>query len=82
MSDRSRFLLDENRIPKAWYNVNADMPTPPTPVLHPGTMEPVTPEFLSVLFPMNIVMQEVTTQRWVRSPSRCGRSTGSGARRR
>jgi len=68
MSDRSRFLLDETRIPKAWYNVNADLPVPPTPVLHPGTMEPVTPDFLSVLFPMNIVMQEVSPERWVEVP--------------
>jgi len=68
MSDRSRFLLDESRIPKAWYNVAADLPTPPTPVLHPGTMEPVTPEFLSVLFPMNIVMQEVSPERWIEIP--------------
>ena len=68
MSDRSRFLLDESRIPKAWYNVSADLPTPPTPVLHPGTMEPVTPDFLSVLFPMNIVMQEVSPERWIEIP--------------
>ncbi len=68
MSDRSRFLLDETRIPKAWYNVNADLPVPPTPVLHPGTMEPVTPDFLSVLFPMNIVMQEVSPERWIEIP--------------
>ena len=68
MSDRSRFLLDETRIPKAWYNVNADMPTPRTPVLHPGTMEPVTPDFLSVLFPMNLVMQEVSPERWIEIP--------------
>ena len=68
MSDRSRFLLDESRIPKAWYNVSADLPTPPTPVLHPGTMEPVTPDFLSVLFPTNIVAQEVTPERWVEIP--------------
>jgi tryptophan synthase beta chain len=68
MAERGRFLLDESRIPKAWYNVNADMPTPRTPVLHPGTMEPVTPEFLSVLFPMNLVMQEVTPERWVEVP--------------
>ena len=68
MTERGRFLLDESRIPKAWYNVNADLPVPPTPVLHPGTMEPVTPEFLSVLFPMNLVMQEVTKERWVEVP--------------
>ncbi|MBK9968824.1 MAG: TrpB-like pyridoxal phosphate-dependent enzyme [Holophagales bacterium] len=68
MIERGRFLLDESRIPKAWYNVNADLPVPPTPVLHPGTMEPVTPDFLSVLFPMNLVMQEVTKERWVEVP--------------
>jgi tryptophan synthase beta chain len=68
MSDRTRFDLEQSRIPKAWYNINADMPVPPTPVLHPGTMEPVTPEFLNVLFPMNIVAQEVCQDRWVEIP--------------
>ncbi|MCM3877358.1 MAG: TrpB-like pyridoxal phosphate-dependent enzyme [Thermoanaerobaculia bacterium] len=68
MSDAGRFLLDESRLPKAWYNMNADLPVPPSPVLHPGTMEPVTPDFLSVLFPMSIVMQEVTPERWVEIP--------------
>jgi tryptophan synthase beta chain len=68
MSDRSRFLLDESRIPKAWYNVNPDLPGGPTPVFHPGTREPVTPDFLSVLFPMNLVMQEVSQERWVEIP--------------
>ncbi len=68
MSDRTRFQLDQSRLPKAWYNINADMPVPPTPVLHPGTMQPVTPDFLGVLFPMNIVMQEVCQDRWVEIP--------------
>jgi tryptophan synthase beta chain len=68
VSESGRFLLDESRLPKAWYNMNADLPVPRTPVLHPGTMEPVTPDFLSVLFPMNIVMQEVTPERWVEIP--------------
>ena len=68
MAETVRFQLDESLLPKAWYNVNADMPVPPSPVLHPGTMEPVTPDFLSVLFPMNIVMQEVTLERWVEIP--------------
>ena len=68
MSETGRFLLDESRLPKAWYNVNADMPVPPSPVLHPGTMEPVTPDFLSVLFPMSIVMQEVSPERWIEIP--------------
>jgi tryptophan synthase beta chain len=63
-----KFLLDESQIPKAWYNINADMPVPPQPVLHPGTMKPVTPDFLSVLFPMNIILQEVSTERWVEIP--------------
>jgi tryptophan synthase beta chain len=68
MSDHTRFQLDQSRLPKAWYNINADMPVPPTPVLHPGTMQPVTPDFLGVLFPMNIVMQEVCQDRWVEIP--------------
>ena len=68
MSDRTRFELEQSRIPKAWYNINADMPVPPTPVLHPGTMQPVTPEFLNVLFPMNIIQQEVSQERWIEIP--------------
>ncbi len=64
-----RFLLDETKVPKAWYNVNADMPVPPQPVLHPVTLEPVTPEFLSVLFPMSIIGQEMSGERWVEIPA-------------
>ena len=52
MSDRTQFLLDESQIPKAWYNINADLPVPPHPVLHPGTLEPVTSDFLGVILPM------------------------------
>ncbi len=63
-----KFLLDESQLPKAWYNINADMPVPPAPVLHPGTMEPVTPDFLSVLFPMSLIMQEVSTERYIEIP--------------
>lgn len=68
MADQHKFLLDESKLPKAWYNINADMPVPPQPVLHPGTMEPVTPDFLSVLFPMSLIMQEVSTDRWIEIP--------------
>jgi tryptophan synthase beta chain len=68
MSDQYKFLLDESRIPAAWYNINADLPVPPEPVLHPVTMEPVTPDFLSVLFPMNIILQEVSPDRWIEIP--------------
>ena len=68
MRDQCKFLLDESKLPKAWYNINADMPVPPQPVLHPGTMQPVTPDFLSVLFPMSLIMQEVSTERWIEIP--------------
>jgi tryptophan synthase beta chain len=68
MSDQHKFLLDESKLPKAWYNINADMPVPPQPVLHPGTLEPVTPDFLSVLFPMNLIMQEISPDRWIEIP--------------
>jgi len=63
-----KFLLDESRLPKAWYNINADMPVPPAPVLHPGTKEPVTPDFLAVLFPMALIMQQVSPERWIEIP--------------
>ncbi|MGE5124066.1 MAG: TrpB-like pyridoxal phosphate-dependent enzyme [Acidobacteriaceae bacterium] len=69
MNDRTRFLLNEMDIPKYWYNINADNPTPPTPVLNPQTLEPVTPEFLSVLFPMDLIMQEISTERFIEIPS-------------
>lgn len=68
MSDQTRFTLNESDLPKFWYNINADSPVPPTPVLHPGTMEPVTPDFLSVLFPMDLIMQEVSTERHIEIP--------------
>jgi tryptophan synthase beta chain len=69
VSDRHAYMLDEEKLPTAWYNMNADMPVPPQPVLHPGTLEPVTPEFLSVLFPMSLIMQEVSRDRWIEIPS-------------
>jgi tryptophan synthase beta chain len=69
MSEQTRFLLNESDIPKFWYNINADNPVPPSPVLNPQTMEPVTPDFLSVLFPMDLIMQEVSTERYIEIPS-------------
>lgn len=66
--DDTKILLGEKDLPKAWYNINADMPVPPQPVLHPGTMQPVTPDFLSVLFPMNLILQEVSGERWIEIP--------------
>ncbi|MCP5094289.1 MAG: TrpB-like pyridoxal phosphate-dependent enzyme [Chloroflexi bacterium] len=68
MEKQTKYLLDESKLPKTWYNINADMPVAPQPVLHPGTMEPVTPDFLSVLFPMNLIMQEVSTDQYIEIP--------------
>lgn len=68
MTDQTRFLLNESDLPKFWYNVNADNPVPPTPVLHPATLEPVTPDFLSVLFPMDLILQEISTERYIEIP--------------
>ncbi|MGA7192478.1 MAG: TrpB-like pyridoxal phosphate-dependent enzyme [Anaerolineales bacterium] len=68
MSDQTRFLLNESDLPKFWYNVMADSPVPPTPVLHPGTLEPVTPDFLSVLFPMDLILQEISKERYIEIP--------------
>src|SRR5512139_3594395 len=65
---QTRFLLNETDIPRSWYNINADMPVPPAPVLHPGTLEPVTPDFLAVLFPMDLIMQEVSSERYIDIP--------------
>ncbi len=68
MSETTRFTLHENDLPKQWYNILADSPVPPQPVLHPGTKEPVTPDFLSVLFPMEIIQQEVSRERFIDIP--------------
>ena len=68
MDSRYKYVLDEEKLPKAWYNINADMPVPPEPVLHPQTLEPVTPDFLSVLFPMSLIGQEVSTERYIEIP--------------
>src|SRR5215204_6746270 len=68
MTDQTRFLLNESDLPKSWYNINADSPVPPAPVLHPGTLEPVTPDFLSVLFPMDLILQEISTERYIEIP--------------
>lgn len=68
MSEKTRFILQESDIPRAWYNINADSPVPPTPVLHPGTKEPVTPDFLSVLFPMSLILQEISKDRYIDIP--------------
>ena len=68
MSDSIKYLLDEKDIPKHWYNIAADLPEPPAAVLHPGTMQPVGPDDLAPLFPMAIIMQEVSTEREIEIP--------------
>jgi tryptophan synthase beta chain len=68
MSERTRFMLDEKDIPKAWYNINPDMPVSPGPVLHPATKEPVTPDFLAALFPMRFIMEAVSGDRFIEIP--------------
>src|SRR5664279_4892105 len=68
MLEQTRFVLSQNDLPKFWYNVNADSPVKPAPVLHPGTREPVTPDFLSVLFPMELILQEISTERYIQIP--------------
>ncbi len=68
MSEMIRFLLSEADIPRFWYNVQADSPLQPAPVLRPDTLEPVTPDFLSVLFPMELILQEVSQERYIEIP--------------
>ncbi len=68
MSDSVKYLLDESRIPKFWYNIVADLPSPPPPVLHPGTLQPVVPSDLEPLFPLSIIMQETATERDIEIP--------------
>jgi tryptophan synthase beta chain len=68
MSEQTSFQLNESDLPKEWYNINADMPVPLTPTLNPQTLEPVTPDFLSVLFPMELIMQSVSTERYIQIP--------------
>ena len=63
-----KVLLDESEMPTRWYNVIPDLPSPPPPPLHPGTMQPVGPEDLAPLFPMALIQQEVTTERYVDIP--------------
>jgi tryptophan synthase beta chain len=64
----TKITLDESEIPRRWYNLLADLPSPPPPVLHPGTLQPVGPDDLAALFPMALILQEVSTDRYVDIP--------------
>ena len=68
MTDRTKFMLDESRMPRHWYNIMADLPVPPAPPLHPGTLQPVGPDDLAPLFPMELILQEVSTEREIEIP--------------
>jgi tryptophan synthase beta chain len=65
---QTKFVLDESRIPRAWYNIAADLPVAPSPPLHPGTHQPLGPDDLAPLFPMALIGQEVSTEREIEIP--------------
>ncbi len=65
----TKIILSEKEIPMQWYNIMADMPNLPQPPLNPATKKPVTPEDLSAIFPMSLIEQEVSSQRWIDIPS-------------
>lgn len=68
MSDSVKYLLDEQHLPRFWYNINADLPTPLDPVLHPGTRQPITASDLEIIFPRAVIEQEMSTEREIEIP--------------
>ena len=68
MSTPTKFLLDESKLPRNWYNIAADLPVPLAPPLHPGTLQPLGPDDLAPLFPMELILQEVSTERYIPIP--------------
>jgi tryptophan synthase beta chain len=67
MKDK-KIILPEKEIPRQWYNIQADLPHPVPPPLNPGTGQPITPDMLAPVFPMNLIEQEVSTERWIDIP--------------
>ena len=71
MDDRiqqHKYVLTEDQMPTTWYNIMADLPSPPPPPLHPGRMDPVGPDDLAPLFPMDLILQEVSQDRYIDIP--------------
>ncbi len=68
MTETIKYLLPEAEIPKTWYNLMADLPSPPAPPLHPATKQPIGPDDLAPLFPQSLIMQEVATDRDIEIP--------------
>jgi tryptophan synthase beta chain len=68
MTTPTKYQLDEAQMPRAWYNIQADLPVALPPVLHPGTLQPIGPADLAPLFPMDLILQEVSTDREIEIP--------------
>jgi tryptophan synthase beta chain len=68
MEKNKKIYLAEKEMPTQWYNIQADMPNPTLPSLHPGTKQPICPEDLAPLFPMELIKQEVSKERWIDIP--------------
>ena len=68
MTEPTKILLDESELPTHWYNIIPDLPAPPPPVLHPGTLEPVGPDDLAPLFPIDLILQEVSPESYIEIP--------------
>ncbi|GAI93129.1 unnamed protein product, partial [marine sediment metagenome] len=66
--ERTKFILDEKEMPTSWYNILPDLPEPLPPVLHPATGKPVTPDDLAPIFPMALIMQEFSPERYIEIP--------------
>jgi pyridoxal-phosphate dependent TrpB-like enzyme len=66
---QTKVVLDESQMPTHWYNIVADLPTPPPPHLHPGTQQPLEPDDLAPLFPPGLIEQEASTERWIEIPA-------------
>ena len=65
---QTKILLSDKEIPTKWYNIMADMPNKPKPPLHPGTHQPIGPQDLTPIFPMDLILQEVSQDRWIDIP--------------
>jgi len=63
-----KIVLSEKDLPEQWYNIQADMPKIPSPPLNPQTNKPVTVDELNIIFPMSLIEQEVSTERWIKIP--------------
>ena len=66
--DRAKFILAEEEMPTHWYNILTDLPEPLLAVLHPGTGKPIAPGDLAPLFPMPLIMQEFSPERYIEIP--------------